>query len=449
LRYIRYFLLLSLVVSGVVLSLVLNSCKKDPYSLGLDLLPPSDTLSVKTIDTATVIAYSVIQDSVRSDETTNSMAGSLMDPVFGITTASFCTQVRLSADAPDFGTNPVMDSLILMLKYNGIYGDSTSTQNFRVYELSEDINIDSAYYSNREPAHYGVPIADYTFTPDLKDSVKVGTSKLAAHLRINLGKVSRYFGNKLLYAPAGMVANNTSFIQFMKGLYIEASARSGNGGILIFNMNTALTKMTLYFHNSTDDSLQFDFWINANSARFNRLDHDGYKSADPLLRTQVLNHDTTLGRNTLYIQGLGGIRTRVRIPFLSDFRKLGNIAVNNAILVFKNVETDTTLAPPSQLHMFIVDSLGRLGIIIDSDEGDAYFDGYYHKTERTYKFRITRQVQNVILGKLKNYDFYIMANNPVNNELIPNRVQVIGTNPLLPASPGDRIQLQVTYTKLQ
>ena len=117
----------------------LTSCKKDPYTLGLSLLPPTDTLTVKTSDTATIIAYSVIQDSIRSDKTTTNMLGSLYDPVFGLTTASFCTQFLLSSEGTDFGINPVLDSVVLMLKYNSLYGDSNALQRVRVYELDEDI----------------------------------------------------------------------------------------------------------------------------------------------------------------------------------------------------------------------------------------------------------------------------------------------------------------------
>ncbi|HTX89239.1 MAG TPA: DUF4270 domain-containing protein [Bacteroidales bacterium] len=447
-KYFRPLLLLFLAFSGIAVSFLATSCKKDPYAIGLDLLPPSDTLSVKTIDTVTVIAYSVLQDSIRTDETSTNMLGSLMDPYFGITTASFCTQFRLSAEAPSFGTDPVMDSLILSFRYDGIYGDSTAPQHIRVYELSNDIFLDSAYYSNRVPEHYGTPIADYQFTPDLKDSVRVGTGKEAAQLRIRLDKVSRYFGDKILYAPASALATNTSFIEFMKGLYIEAAPRSNGGGLVTFNMDNVLTKMTIYFHNSTGDSLSFDFSITSNCPRFNTFDHNGYINADPLLRMQVLNHDTLLGKNTLYVQGLGGIRTRVRLPFIKDLKKFGNIAINNAILVFKNIETDTTLAPPPNLNLFVVDSLGRIGVLLDSDEGTIYFDGTYNRTARTYKFRLTRQVQNILLGKLKNYDLYIMANNPVTSQILPNRVQLIGSKPDMPDYSESRMQLQVTYTSL-
>jgi hypothetical protein len=435
-------------LAGATLISILFSCKKDPYSIGLDLLPPTDTLSLHTIDTATVVAYSLVQDSIRTDKTTTNMVGSLVDPVFGTTTANFCTQLQMATEAPDFGQNPVLDSLILMLKYDTIYGDTNAFQRIRVYELAQDIFYDSAYYSNQHVSQYGDLLADYTFRPDLKDSVTVVGGKLAPHLRINLGNISHYFANKLLYAPASVLLTNTAFVEYMKGLYIETVPVTSGGALVSFKMDDILTKMILYFHNEdVGDSLHFDFSISTSCARANFFDHN-YLNASPAFRNQVIFHDTTLGQTSLYLQGLGGVRIKVRLPHLKDFNKLGKIAINNAILVFKNQETDITLAPPPQLNMFNVDSTGALGIIVDSDEGASFFDGYYSSSSRSYKFRITRQVQNILEGKIKQYDMYIMVNNPVANELIPGRVVVNGTHPTAPYSLDDRIQLQVTYTKL-
>ena len=72
---------------GILLILALFSCKKDPYEIGIDLLPPSDTLNVLTTDTCTVEVFSVRQDSARSDEASSIKLGAMMDPVFGSTTS--------------------------------------------------------------------------------------------------------------------------------------------------------------------------------------------------------------------------------------------------------------------------------------------------------------------------------------------------------------------------
>jgi hypothetical protein len=433
-----------------ILLIQLASCKKDPYTIGYSLLPPTDTLAILTNDTCTLIAYSELQDSIRSDRTKTSILGSFIDPVFGKTTASFCTQVRLSSEGVDFGTDPVLDSVVLMLRYSSVYGDSTALQNVTVYEVDEDLAIDTAYYSTRKVKHYSTPLADMTFKPNLTDSIKVGDVKLLPHLRINLSKMTNYFGNKILYAPSTTLKTNTSFLKFIKGLYIETSPVSYGGSLISFNMSSDITKLVVYFHNydstgTLKDSLNYDFLINTSSARYNYFDHNQYLDATPEFREQVISKDTALGKNKLYVQGLGGVRIKVRLPYLNNFSK--KMALNSAKLILKNFETDTTLAPPPQLTLMQVDSAGKVHQVVDQSEGSAYFGGTYSASTHSYQFRLTRHIQQVILGKIKNNDLYLMVNNPSSNTLLPQRMIGIGTNPDNPTENGGRFQLQLIYTK--
>jgi len=428
----------------------LTGCKKDPYTLGLSLLPPTDTLTVITTDTSTLVAYSVIQDSIRTDETKTNILGSLVDPVFGKTTASFCTQIRLSSEGVDFGVDPVLDSVVLMLRYSSVYGTSDAIQNVKVYELNETIFKDSTYYSNHKIQYYNTLLSDHTFQPNFKDSVSINGVKVLPHLRINLSKQTNYFGNKILYAPSNILAKNAKFINFIHGLYVESSPVNANGSLISFDMSSALTKMVIYFHNQDttgkiQDSLNYDFVINEYCARFNTFDHNQYADAIPEFKNQVLNHDTTLGRNQLFLQGLSGVKIKLNLPFVTDFTK--KLALNNAVLVLKNYESTTTLAAPVQLTLVQEDSVGKMHSVIDESEGSAYFGGTYNPKDRSYYFRLTRHIQQIILGKTKNNTLYLMVNNPASSVLYPQRMIGTGTQPTMPDFSGDRLQLKITYTK--
>jgi len=444
----NHFRIFSVFASLVILIFLVYSCKKDPYQVGINLLPPSDTLNIRTSDTASFVAYTVLQDSIRTDETTLSMLGSLMDPVFGSTTAGFYMQYRLSAEAPDFGTNPGLDSIVLMIPFGSIYGDTNAIQTLKVYEISQGFNIDSSYYSNHSVQTYGVPLANYSFRPKRYDSLTIGGVKTAPHIRINLNKFTNYFGNKILNAPATSLSTSENFLTFMKGLYIESSRAAYGGALLSFDPTSLLSKIVLYFHNATDTARHFDIIGNSLCGRFNHFDHNNYLNAAPELRQQVVQHDTTLGKNNLYVQGLGGVRVRIRLPFLKTFGKSGKIAINSATLTIKNSETDTSLQPPVKLILVIVDTAGHVAFLVDETEGTSYAGGYYNRVARTYQFRITRHMQQVVDGKIKNYDMFLMANDPSANVLVPNRVMLTGTNPQLPSLSADRIKLQVIYTKL-
>jgi hypothetical protein len=428
----------------------LTSCKKDPNTLGLSILPPTDALAVKNIDTVTIVAYSILQDSVRTDKAKTLILGSIVDPVFGKTTASFCTQMRLSSDGVDFGIDPVLDSVVLMLRYSSIYGNADALQNVKVYELNEPISIDSTYYSNHKIQYFNTLLADYTFKPNLNDSVSIYGTKVLPHIRINLSKQTNYFGNKILYAPSDILHLNTKFVDFIKGLYIQASPVSTDGSLISINMSNVLTKMVVYFHNQDStghikDSLKYDFLINELCSRFNTFDHNQYADANAEFKNQVLNHDTTQGKNFLFLQGLAGVKIKLNLPFLKNFSS--NLALNSALLVLKNFETDTTLAPPKQLILLQEDSLGKLHSLIDLGEGTNYYGGTYIPGDRSYYFRITRHIQQVIQGKLKNNTLYLMVSNPSSNALLPQRMVGIGTQPNTSGLNSGRFQLQLIFTK--
>ena len=433
----------------MLLLLSLFSCTKDPYELGFDLLPPSDTLNVLVTDTCTVEAYSVIQDSVRTDESSTVILGSMLDPVFGKITAGFYSQMRLGADSPDFGVNPVLDSLVLILYYAGHYGDTTMMQNVRVYEISDDVILDSSYWSNQRMATYPALLGTETFYPRPTDSVKVSGKTMAAHLRINLNKFSNYLGDKILYAPADVLAENSSFVNFFKGLYVESNPVSSGGALLNFSAGSSTSCLEIYFHNSESDSLSYQFLIDDKAARFTTIDHNGYLDASSDLKRQILNHDTALGANQLFLQGLSGVKLKLRFPYMKDFGKGHLIAVNDAILMFNNKETDTTYAPPPTLTMIRQDSIGRISFLPDENEGTGYFGGIYNRTDRSYYFRITQHIQKVIQHSYSNsFDLYILVNNPTQRDMPPYRIMLEGTKPYIPGSLTNRFRLKMVYTRL-
>lgn len=433
----------------VILALtILSSCKKDPYSIGLDLLPPTDTLNIRMNDTSTIIAYSLLQDSIRTDKATTGILGSFMDPAFGKTTASFYTQFNLSTEALSFGTNPLLDSLILVLSYSGSYGDISTIQNVKVNEISEDFFYDSTYYSIKRLQTYSNILANLSFKPRPSDSLTIAGVKVGPQLRINLNHFSNYLGNKILSAPASALVTSAAFVTFMKGLDIETTPVYSGGALLSFDMTNSVSKLVIYYHNNEGDSVHFDMPISGQCAYFNRIDHNKYIDASPDFKEEVLNHDTVTGRNKLFLQGLGGVWIKVRLPYIKNFEKGHPIAIHDALLVVKNYETDTTLQPPPDLTIIKRDSLGNISNLIDYDEGAGYYGGTYNKTKRTYSFRITRHLQQVILGITKNYDLFIMVNNPTVNILTPNRIMLNGSKPSLPVISSDRIQLQIIYTRL-
>lgn len=434
---------------SLLIVVIVASCKKDPYELGLDLLPPSDTLYVDMFDTVTVEAYSVLEDSLRTDEMSSLVLGSMVDPIFGKTTASFYTQFLLSSEQAEFGINPQLDSLVLVLQYESTSGDTNSLQQIKVYEISEEMFPDSSYYSNQSVANYGLELGSVTYMPRPHDSVPVYGINTAPHLRINLSKNTNYLGNKILFAPAGVMTSTTQFLKFMKGLYVEAIPVNSRGSLVNFGSINGISKLVLYFHNDDKgDSLLFNMPIDAPATRFNTFDHHGYQDASPEFKQQLLYHDTALGKNQLFLQTMAGVKIKIRLPFIKSLKDIGPIAINSAVLTFKNPNRDTSWQPPPQLTMFKVDTAGKLGVLIDEVEGENYFGGAYNKDDREYWFRLTRHIQRLlIVDTLQNYDLYLYASSPLARSPFTNRVVLNGTEPFFSPSPEDNLKLRITYTK--
>ena len=110
-----------LVVWLAALTAIFSACN-DPSDLGMELLPSTDLVEVKNVEKKEGIsAFTVREDSIRTDEATKSLLGSLYDPVFGKTNINFAAQLRLQ-NFPDFGTNAVVDSVKMFLYYRKIRG---------------------------------------------------------------------------------------------------------------------------------------------------------------------------------------------------------------------------------------------------------------------------------------------------------------------------------------
>jgi len=438
-------------LTGFLLLLAAISCKKEPYEIGYDLLPPSDTLNVITTDTCTVEAFSELHDSVRTDKTSYLTMGSLLDPVFGKTTVGFYSQIRLSSEEVDFGDNPVLDSAVLMLFYKDYYGDTLTRQRVKVYEISGDFSYDSIYYSTSRIAAYPTLLADQDFIPRPSDSVVVGRDTLAPHLRINLSNLTHYFGTKILSAPDDALASISAFNKFLRGLYVAPDPVSAGGALLNFDITSGMSKVVLYFRNAAADSLEYDLWLNQGCARFLAVDHHGYLQASQDVKRQVLNNDSAQGMNRIFLQGMGGVRVKLKFPYIANLAPGKIIAINDAVLQVKNTENDTILAPPPSLTIMRVDSIGRVGYLVDENEGTSYFGGIYNpsSTGGTYSFRVTQHLQNILQNAYPNhFDLYIMLNSPLASLATPNRVQLYGYRPQNPADEGNRIRLKLTYTIL-
>lgn len=437
-KQIRYFFFLSLI------ALIFSCKKKTPEDIGLPILPGEDLLNAEFTDTLTLITHTVLDDSLKTDEVTPMLLGNINDPAFGITKASVFTQLALSKTNPAFGTTPILDSAVLSVVYSsGQYYGTLSPQKFKVYELTESLYRDSSYYSNRM-LQYSTELGSAYITPKPNlgtDSVLVDTLKYPPHLRITLDKTffQNFLDNTTFYT------GNDALLNFFKGIYISSStgAPAGQGGVFYMDLTHTYSRITLFYHNSTDTTSYY-FGVSKDAgARFSHFEHD-YSSVSEII-TQ-LNTANTIQEDKVFVQPMAGLRTKVTMPYLKDFFNNGKVVINKAELIMpvdpsSLVGTDSIYTPHPKMVATIADSILGPVIMPDYFEGAPYFGGEYDAVKKEYRFNIARYVQQVLNGTKENKGLYIIANA---RPTTANRVQLLGGSKSLP----NHMRLKITYTPL-
>ncbi|MFH1120244.1 MAG: DUF4270 domain-containing protein [Bacteroidota bacterium] len=426
----KFLLYCFFVISGIAAI----SCAKEPDLIGLNLFPADSLLNIDYTDTSSLVAYTVREEKLRTDELTMTLLGSIDDPVFGTTTASVYTQYGLSKNNISFGDNAVADSMILTLVYKGVYGDSLAPKTIRVFEMADTMSYDATYYSNTLKEVSPELIGEASFIPNLKEADSVNGNYMPPHMRVVL---SQAFADKIISAGDSTLKNNENFQEVFKGLYITADqATAGTGSILYLNFSDALSGIKIYYHND-DDTTSIDFPIGSTSARYNYYDHNNYENADQSLLQQLA--DTTLNTpSNLYVQAMAGTKVKLRIPHLNALAGNKRIAVNEALLVFNVEDTSGSFKVPAQLALKKINIDGDYTSLPDEDEGSAFLDGK-SRSDKEYRFRITRYVQDRLLNPDDpDYGLMLFA---AGSSLTGNRVILKG-----PGSADGKIRLIVYYT---
>jgi len=439
---------------------LLFSCEKPEQDVGLGLQPGEDLLSVNQTDTLTVEAYTLPEDSIRSDELTPALLGAYFDPVFGLSDASHATELRLSTSNPNFvegdasPSDVVIDSLVLFLAYETVvesngnlvrnYG-GLGPQYVEVFEITDSLEPDVEYFSNKDPrigSEDLVVDGMNTIYPNPNDSVTVGGVKRAPQIRIPL---EPEFARKFIEASdvdGGLTAE--TFVSLLKGLYIKVNPEApfvnlNNTGILYWDTFRERSGLAMYYRNTlTEDTLDYTFDIRSNTGKYTRFQHD-FSQADMNLVDQ-LNGNKDAGKQQLFVQAMAGTKIRVDFPYLSDLADSTGIALNKVELILP-VQVDEDFPPPSRMFIFGLDEEGRLFLI--PDQLDGIIGGTYDAENQEYRFVITRFLQQIILGTRENYGLEIVTNRAAFSE---NRVVINGPEYPNPDKPDNNLKLVVTLT---
>ncbi|MCX7954008.1 MAG: DUF4270 domain-containing protein [Bacteroidales bacterium] len=405
--------------------LILFSCKKEPSEIGLNLRQNDQLVKGFVTDTISIIAYTIQEDSFTTDERSFQLLGSYLDPVFGYTEASFVTQIFLTTSNVSFGSNPIIDSVVMTLDYQSYYGDTTVSHNVFIYEIEKDIYYDSVYYSNFKIDEY-IPsqnlIANFEYYPR-------PTSGLL-HF-----KLSNEFGQKILNASQTDLTSNNSFVKYIKGLYFKTEPNYSKGSIISFNLLNPNSKITLYYHNDNNTNLKYDLIITNKCARVNIFKHDYSYS------TITSINDTTGSDTLLYLQGAAGLNVLIKFPFIKQFSKLMPFAIVKADLVIpiKEDHEASIYKTPSRLLLVSKNAKGAYELLPDYNVSTSYFNGNKDDTKKEYRFNIARYIQQLASGQKEDKGLILMV---ADNRVAAHRVIIKNSNSL-----NRQMKLVITYIK--
>jgi len=440
------------------------SCKKNESPVGVDVLPDSDLLNGAYAELIPKLSYTKAEDSLITNNVTNSnLLGSVNDPVFGRFDASFFVNFEVAGGTipgGGFGTNPVLDSAVLMLQYNTTasipyIGDTAQPLSIDVFPLTQKMDRDSVYYSNRVIPHnaaYNMIEGGQSkvFYPRLYTKFLINKDDASPtpypQLRLRLRKE---FG-EMLFNPT-YLNSLSAFQNAFYGFYIttQKSMLPQPSYGSVFYLNMISSAVLLYYHNDEKPlpSTTVSITCGANSTRYGHFAHDYQFLAEPKLSQQLSpgydTADTGPGQQNIYLQGAAGLRAKVSFPDLLNWRD-SNIVINKAELSFSLDKSnpnyfDEKLYPvPLKLFLQGVDPV--TGKVTDLYENVYAFGGSYNSSTNRFSFNIPHTVAQTITKKINTTAFYVSVFSPV---VFPHRVVLGGWN-----NGQAPIKLKLWYTRL-
>ncbi len=394
------------------------SCKKTPAKFGTDALSPESILSAGGSDTFSLVTYTVKEDSFPTDNQLHALLGVMHDPKMGVTDASFYTQFTYNTSVTHAaGLVPVIDSVVLSLHYQGLYGQETA-QTFEVHQLTDNLDIDETYYKDSETFESLTNLVASgagTVTPNVSDSVFLADgSAMAAHLRLQL---DNSFGFTIMNEAINGTAfdSEDAFKTWFKGIHIKSTSNpaAGQGGILYFDLEHTDTKITTYYKIQGDASAtpySYAIVVKNSCADYNHVevDNSGYFVNGTF-------DDPVNGNVQFYAQAFES-RGVVKFPNVNDIEP--NSLVQAAVLELPIAYQSPVANQPAFSGSLYYPST-VLTVIIETDDYVATTYAIYDEANKRYLVDLRSYVQSIVNGESDNTGIII--------------------NPLYPTGTAERI----------
>lgn len=483
----------NLLFSLFIILTIISCTKITNTEIGNGLIPPID--GINTVETTfNVESYNNLMDSFRISKYQDMMLGNIEDDdAFGKTKAiinaefkpnyfPYYFEVSNKIDATTQKDSLKLDSVVLVLSYKGIYGDSVKPISYKVFEISQTtpLRTDSVY-ANTAKFNTAAELGSVTISDPrtLNDSVHPFQEAAANQLRI---KLNNSFGNRLLkeFDSSNVYSSDAQFSNTFRGFSIVPQA--GSNALIRINLQDTNSKVALYYkytrRDNTGDTAVVRYFraTTGTCGASNNIERNRTGSAS----LSSLNNVTTIQDASLYLQAGAGNYVRIKTPGL---KSLPNMVIHRAELLMEqdqiDLKKDTLYKAPYLFLAGVPTSLDsstyRFYLPYDISIGQGgsatnlgAFGGspIYPPSSpnlATYSFNITRYIQGIITRGEPVHDLYLFA--PVEDYVYAGynsftqyqiyssalnyagfgRVKLFGGNSTQTAK---RMRLRIVYSKL-
>ena len=466
------------------------SCNSDADDLGKNLFDGNSVTGNQV--SYDLVAYNINNgDAVRADSYALQRAtlGAFTEGQFGTQKSAYVTQVRLSKYAPDFGTNPIVDSVVLeikpqydattkavtttnvthegqvakhtLTKYETVkYGNPAATMNIDVHEIATDLGaVGTEKLSNSTVTTSGVPLGTKVFSGNVyavsinktSDNTALLTKETGLRIQLN----ASYFQTKIANKSGAIeLSNESNFINYFKGLKI--SVRENDGYLINFAPNEVT--MTMYYQ-SGGKSNTFSFDLGSSNVHFSKISY----TRSTTFNSVMANINSTNGDPLLYMQGMGGPGAGIKLngAGVSDLKRLykerGAAILSAKVRLYTDINTwNNSYTKPVG---FLVRKQGETDFITDlktmlGNSNYSLVKAYSTNSNPSYyDIDITKTIKDIVEKEVEAKDLiinigeYLTSNGNLvsedynNNVSSPYRAVFVGTN----TANNNRPKLMVTY----
>jgi len=452
---VKYIGVFSLVLLSVI------ACERDFENIGVGLVDNNQFTTKNAV--FDVVAYNKNIESSRVDGIPQYLLGILNDENFGFIKTSFISQLGLGTTT-DFGENVSIDAVILDIPYyvtielenddgtpnfslDSVFGNQETEYKLSVYESATFLNtldpLDPTkvkkYYSN-EQYEKKASLSSALFKPNRNDTVlyvnrryldddantiddidTIKAENLVPSIKMSLDTV--FFRNNFVnQQSSGMFDSNDNFVNFFRGIIIEAEEDVNKDGSLmalamsnvnlrIYYTNTVFTDETETDLNNDGDTNDLDVPVRTKQTmifpigaiRANQYNRD-YSESTVNINDRFVNPDSIFGEDKLYIQGAAGSMGVIKLFNSISSDSINSIRNQNWLINEANltIYLDSTIDQdkvPEQLFLYNYENNSQiLDVITEVD-----INGIGGQLERdednnpiNYKFRVTDYISEVL-----------------------------------------------------